>query len=65
MMSNDIFRKEYIEINENDLLEIKQFKEGAENLYNLIELKKSREFSIAKTKLEECVMWFTKGIASK
>ncbi len=64
-MSDDIFRKEYPKLNDGDYVEIAQFKDKAQELYNLMQLKNDREFSLAKTKLEECVMWFTKGITSK
>lgn len=62
---SDVFKKEYPALNDGDYIEIVQFKEKAEQLYNLMVMKQSREFSLAKTKLEECVMWFVKGISTK
>lgn len=61
----DIFNKEYLPMSDSAYIEISQFKDKAQNLHDLMEMKNTREFAIAKTKLEECVMWFTKGISNQ
>lgn len=43
-----------------------EIKNKAEELYRLIEsVGVSRETSVSKTKLEECVMWAVKGVATR
>ena len=59
---NDIFKRRY---KQNDDLHIlaDEIKSYAEQLYvRLITLEKSREQSIAITRLEEAVMWAVKGV---
>lgn len=58
----DRFRKEYRELNPVNKSVIHAIKEQAEELEKLISLFSGREISIALTKLEESVMWATKGI---
>lgn len=60
---NDLFHKEYKDISVETVELIKRVKEKAEELYALIGSRpESRESSLAKTKLEEAVMWFVKGL---
>lgn len=61
----DIFRKAYRQLGEKDKQALDEIKSKAQALHDLIEaLGASREISLAKTKLEECVMWAVKGITS-
>lgn len=59
----NIFIKEYLKLNEVDNSHVQFVKEYAESLYTLLDnLDHNRETALAKTKLEECVMWAVKGI---
>lgn len=62
----DTFKKIYRELtkDEKELIEsIKSQAEGLEVLITCITAENSkREVALAKTKLEECVMWAVKGI---
>lgn len=61
-----IFRKEYRENTEQEKADIEAVKDKAQELYDLIDKYHNpdtgREAAIAKTKLEESVMWAVKGI---
>ncbi len=61
---SDVFRKEFGVLTEVQKHRVKIVKEDAEKLYLLMEAccSVSRELAIAKTKLEECVMWAIKDI---
>lgn len=54
-------RKEYQRLSEEQSIKIKKVKEYAETLGVLLQ-DATREMAIARTKLEECVMWATKSI---
>lgn len=68
----DVFHKEYGVLSDETKAFIKQIKEKAEELEQLFNKRPgcdpssifpdSRESALAKTKLEESVMWFVKGI---
>lgn len=58
----DVFRTKYVELDESKQTEIDNIKDLAGTLYAMIEARPCRESSIAKTKLEEAVMWAVKGI---
>jgi len=59
----DIFRKKYTELTPHNQQALDTVKDEAIALYAAIELQgNSRETSLAKTKLEECVFWATKHI---
>lgn len=64
-MSN-IFRSEYRELEPGEKDFLKSFKEKAQSLYDMIDGTEGpeniREMKLAKTKLEEAVMWAVKGI---
>ena len=55
----NIFRREYRPLSDEEKnKDMAKLKDLAENLYEHIEsLGNSRELALAKTKLEECVMW--------
>jgi len=65
-MSKNIFRQQYRDLTPNEKSRIERIKEKADALYaELQTVEKSdqtRELSLAKTKLEESVMWATKAI---
>jgi hypothetical protein len=56
-----VFRSEYRRLTAEEVQRIVEIKAAAEALYNLLPLD-SREAAIARTKLEESVMWAVKGI---
>lgn len=63
----DVFRKEYRTLTAAEKESLEALKTKAEALYEQIGLvggttANSREASLAKTKLEECVMWAAKAI---
>ncbi|MBV6446339.1 MAG: hypothetical protein IFNCLDLE_02632 [Ignavibacteriaceae bacterium] len=62
----DTFRKEYKELSEGQKLWMNKIKETAEileSMYNDINTPDmGREIALAKTKLEESVMWAVKGL---
>jgi hypothetical protein len=59
----DVFRKTYRELSDAEKESINTIKSmGADFLKLFDSLEQSREVSIAKTKLEEAVMWAVKAI---
>lgn len=61
----DVFRKDYKELSEDKKNCIKLIKEDAERLYDSISLaleSDPRMISLAKTNLEQAVMWAIKAI---
>jgi hypothetical protein len=65
----DVMRLNYRALSESEQAEIRAIKEKAKELYDLIgsadcTSNGSRELSLAKTKVEEAVMWATKHIAA-
>jgi hypothetical protein len=58
----DTFRKVYKELDPASSFLIVQIKETAEKMEGLMQNVKSREMSLALTKLEETTMWATKAI---
>jgi hypothetical protein len=61
----DVFNKNKIELSKTHEQLILDIKNKAEELDNLIVcFHAPREMALARTKLEECVMWATKGIAN-
>lgn len=67
----DPFRKAYRELKPAEEMRLAHIKEKAQSLFSLFEhpldgvnepSHNAREFAIAKTKLEEAVMWAVKGI---
>lgn len=62
-MTHDIFRKQYLDLTKEQTDLISEIKEKSEYLMTLIDsIGLHREAALAKTKLEECVMWAVKGI---
>jgi phosphoribosylaminoimidazole-succinocarboxamide synthase len=61
--NNDIFRKSYRDLTSDERDAIMKVKNLARIVAEFLdELPASREISLARTKLEECVMWATKSI---
>lgn len=61
-MVDDVFRREYRELNTEQRFLMGAAKDAAEELHRvLLLLPMTREQSLAITKLEECVMWATKA----
>lgn len=62
---SDVMRQKYRELTEGEREVMETIKVKGQQLYNLIDsIGQSRELSLAKTKLEESVMWATKHITS-
>ena len=60
----DTFIKDYWQLPESDTQKIRDLKDKAQELFNMMELTqvKSREMSLAITNLEQAMMWCTKAI---
>ena len=70
----DVFRNKYRELNDMEKRELENIKTIARDLYKAIEFNtkagvpdpedhgNGREMALAKTKLEEAVMWAVKGL---
>ena len=56
------FRKAYRELSDAEQMDIVALKMLAEDMEHIINLRQSRESSLAMTRLEEAVMWAVKGI---
>lgn len=62
-IERDLFALEKKELTKQQEHNIHRVKEHAQHMLIILsKLKPSRELSLAKTKLEECVMWATKSI---
>lgn len=59
----DTFRKAYKEMSDEHKNLIMEIKVQAENLESLMRTIESREMSLARTNLEQSIMWATKAIA--
>ena len=63
--ANDVFRPEHRELDEHEQKAIAEIKKIAAELFTAYEdLNSSRYTSLAKTSLEESVMWATKEITA-
>lgn len=68
--TEDVFRKQYHGVTEQGMHLIDQIKSEAETLWSSLNWHSAnfkngaREISIAKTKMEEAVMWAIKGICT-
>jgi predicted RNA-binding protein with EMAP domain len=59
----NVFRHSYRALSQTELADIEDIKDLAAQMWDLIDaLGNTREFSVAKTKLEEVVFWAVKGI---
>lgn len=71
----NVFRKEYRPLSDAEKVYLEALKDKAQELYDLIEQgpnglpgpigtcgRMSRDASLAKTKLEECIMWAVKDV---
>lgn len=71
-MSEDVFRQRYSKITQEDLFLLREMKEKAQDLYDLIERAKTKEMdrgrnrclAVAQTNLEQSIMWATKGVTA-
>lgn len=69
-MSDNIFRKEYRPLSDEEKVKLEKIKDKAQELLDIYQDNSIRPFSadearavaIAKTKLEESVMWAVKGV---
>lgn len=60
---NNVMRHEYRVLNDEEKSQMKQIKDFGLQFHNLLtDIGSSREISLAKTKLEEVVMWSVKHI---
>jgi hypothetical protein len=61
----NVFRKEYRELTEAEKQTVGAVKDIAGQLHNVLaDCAQSREMSLAKTKLEESVMWAVKALTA-
>ena len=62
----NVFRKQYRELSTEEKARLEQLKDKAQELHDIFENSITstdhREIALAKTKLEEAVMWAVKGI---
>lgn len=58
----DLFRKSHRKLEPSELELIHRIKDQAGDVYELLACIDSREGALARTKLEEVVMWAIKGI---
>lgn len=59
----DVMRQNYRPLTENEKDDMKKVKATAHEFYDFLDsIGSSREMSLAKTKVEEAVMWATKHI---
>lgn len=62
-ISNNVMRHEYRKLQTQEMVQMKQVKDMGLEFFNMIDgLGASREISLAKTRVEEAVMWATKHI---
>ena len=60
---NNTFRQQYRKLTDLETMQVEEIKAKAEALLQAIDAPRpGREMSLAKTRLEECVMWAIKGI---
>lgn len=63
---SDLFRKEYRELSDTEKSMMERIKVEAEALVTSFDFASTeasgREFALARTKLEECIMWAIKGL---
>lgn len=60
-----IFNQEYRQLTDEEKEKVKAIKDKADELYELfVGVTDGRMQALAKTKLEECIMWAVKGITS-
>jgi len=62
-ITNNVMRHEYRKLQQQEMVQMKTIKDMGLDFFNMIDgLGVSRETSIAKTRVEEAVMWATKHI---
>lgn len=62
-VANNVMRHEYRRLDDREKVQMKAIKDAGLEFFNMIDgLGVSREVSLAKTKVEEAVMWATKHI---
>lgn len=61
----DVMRRKYRELSNTEKVRMDDIKSMGEDFASYIDsLGQSREYSLAKTKIEEAVMWATKGVTA-
>lgn len=58
----DIFMKDFVTMDAAHVRMCSEVKQKAEELYKLLDTINNREMSLAKTNLEQALMWSTKAI---
>lgn len=58
------FLQQYRDLDDEEIDTISDIKIKAEKMYAIFEMRPSREMAIAKTKLEEAVMWAVKAVTA-
>jgi hypothetical protein len=62
---NDVFRKNYTPVTEENKERISHLKTLADQLYVVLNTIPNREGALSRTKLEESVMWAVKALTAK
>lgn len=62
---NDVFRKNFVNLSDDEKQLINNAKTQAEALYGVFNTEGNKCTDIAKQRLEEAVMWFVKGVTEK
>jgi len=66
MEDNNVFRKSYTSLDESQKSRINQIKDDAQKLWDSIDwaIGDKRMLALAKTNLEQAVMWAIKGVTA-
>ena len=60
---NNVMRHQYRVLSEAEKLQMQSIKDYGKSFYEMLDaMEPSREISLAKTKIEEAVMWATKSL---
>lgn len=64
-VNNNVMRTNYRALTDDEATLMRQVKNAGQELWELVDgIGQSRELSLAKTKVEEAVMWVTKHITA-
>lgn len=63
---SDVMRQKYRQLSGDEKIHLEQFKDLAEQMYAMVNILggDQRAYALARTKIEEAVMWGTKAITA-